>query len=70
VIGRDAKIAQRPLELAAYHSAKVHMFLLPGEATTAELVELLSLHLRAICARTTEARVRIWRITRSGLAPM
>lgn len=42
VIGRDQRILDRPWELAAYLKAKVHMFLLPGEAKRDEILALLA----------------------------
>src|SRR5215470_5164094 len=67
VIGRDSKIAIRPYELGAYHKANVHMFLLPGEATKRELVELLAVSLKSICTTAVTKPVGIWRIRASGL---
>src|ERR1039457_6773364 len=37
VIGRDAKIYERPAELDAHLRARVQVFLLPGEARLAEI---------------------------------
>jgi hypothetical protein len=58
-IGRDSKIAVRPYELAAYRKASVHMFLLPGEATKQELVELLGMSLESICTTAVTKPVGI-----------
>jgi PIN like domain len=70
IVGRDAKIAERPHELAAYRSARVHMFLLPGEATRQALLDLLALRLRDICVTWARSRTGIWRIRPSGLHPL
>jgi hypothetical protein len=70
VIGRDAKIAERPHELAAYRAAHVHMFLLPGEATLQELVDLLAAYLTHICTAWANKRPGIWKIRASGLRPL
>jgi hypothetical protein len=70
VIGRDAKIAERPHELAAYRSANVHMFLLPGEATRQTLLDLLAASLKDICIAWARSRAGIWRIRPSGLHPL
>jgi hypothetical protein len=70
VLGRDAKIAERPYELAAYKAARVHMFLLPGQATRQELVDLLTICLKDICTTCTNARTGIWRVRASGLHPL
>jgi len=69
VFGRDWHILDRELELRAYLAAQVHMFLLPGEATRAELTELLALNLRSICAAAMARRPNVYWITRSGLVP-
>ncbi len=70
VIGRDAKIAERPAEMEAYRSAGVHMFLLPGEATRQQLTEVLSTSLKEICTVWSARRPGIWRIGRTGLRPL
>ncbi len=67
---RDQKITERPHEIAAYRSARIHMFLLPGQATAVELVLLVELHLREICERATQRRPSIWKITRGRLAEL
>ena len=54
VIGRDAKIYERPAELEAYMRARVQVFLLPGQARVADLVHLVEVNLAAICARSLE----------------
>lgn len=67
VLGRDTKILERPSELQAYRKSGLHMFLFPGEATVAELVELLSFNLREICTVTTQRRPQVLRATKNGL---
>jgi len=67
VINRDLKITRRPHELAAYRKAAVHMFLLPGEATAAQLRQLMADNLPTICTRGTERVPRLWRIHASGV---
>jgi hypothetical protein len=69
IIGRDAKIYERPHELAAYQRARVQVFLLPGEAKAAELVELLELNLEAMCAIGSSRQPGTWRLTANGLRP-
>jgi hypothetical protein len=69
IIGRDAKIYERPSELAAYKSARIQVFLLPGEATSAELVSFIERNLRDICAVTTLRRAGTWRLTWRGPEP-
>jgi hypothetical protein len=69
VIGRDAKIYERPSELAAYRAARIQVFLLPGEAKSAELVSLIEVNLRDICVLTTLRQVGTWRLTRTGPQP-
>jgi hypothetical protein len=67
VLGRDAKIAERPHELAAYRAAHVHMFPLPGEATRQELLDVLGARLNDICVAWTNSRTSIWKVRPSGL---
>ncbi|PWV81877.1 hypothetical protein SAMN05421630_106110 [Prauserella marina] len=67
VLNRDAKIMERPEELAAYRAAKVHMFYLPGEATRAHLTQLVSGNLRDIITRATDRTPEVWRITNHGV---
>jgi hypothetical protein len=50
------KIFERPTELAAYLAAKLQVFLLPGEARVAELVELVAVNLADICAIASTRR--------------
>lgn len=51
VIGRDAKIYERPAELAAYLEARIQVFLLPGQARVAEMIGLVDCCLAAILRR-------------------
>jgi hypothetical protein len=69
IIGRDVKIYERPEELAAYRRARVQVFLLPGQAMSAELVRLIEVNLRTICTLTTLRQVGTWRLTRTGVQP-
>lgn len=66
-ISRDQKIHERPQEIAAYRQAGIHMFLLPGQATAAELVSLVESNLRGICTRASQRIPGIWKITSSGI---
>ena len=54
VLNRDAKIMERPDELAAYRAAKLHMFYLPGEATRDQLKQLIEDNLGGIVTRAAE----------------
>jgi hypothetical protein len=69
VIGRDLKIYERPAELEAYKRARLQVFLLPGQARVAELVELIEINLRQICAITPLRLVGTWRLTGTGPEP-
>jgi len=69
IIGRDLKIYERSEELAAYKRARVQVFLLPGQATSAELVELVEINLLGICTITTLRQVGTWRLTKTGPEP-
>jgi PIN domain-containing protein len=67
VIGRDWHILDRQLELAAYLNARVHMFLLPGEATRAEIIFLVEHNLAAICAKAVARQPDVYWMTPRGL---
>jgi hypothetical protein len=69
VLGRDAKIYERPSELEAYRASKLQVFLLPGQALAAELVELVAGNLAEICAITSTRQPGTWRLTRNGPQP-
>lgn len=66
VIGRDAKIYERPAELDAYLRARVQVFLLPGEARVAQLIHLVEVNLAEICAITAARTPGTWRLTLTG----
>lgn len=67
VLNRDAKIMERPHELAAYRAAKVHMFYLPGMATRDHLVNLVEANLQDIITFASERTPEVWRITDHGV---
>lgn len=67
VLNRDARIMERPDELAAYRAARVHMFYLPGEATRDHLCFLVSAHLRDIIAHANNRNPDVWRVTNHGV---
>lgn len=67
VLGRDTKIFERPLETEAYRRARIHMFLFPGEATRAELVDLLNANLAAICTACTLRAPAAYLVRRGAL---
>lgn len=67
VFGRDQRILDRPLELEAYLSARVHMVLLPGEASRDELIGLLRTNLRAVCSAAAARRPNVYWATAQGL---
>jgi PIN like domain len=69
VPGRDAKIYERPAELEAYRRARVHVFLLPGQALVVELVHLVEVSLAAICAIAPSRTPGTWRLTNAGPQP-
>lgn len=69
LIGRDLKIFERPDELAAYRKAKIHAFLLPGEAKTTQLVHLMEANLKAICIYAGNRDVGVWKLTERGPEP-
>lgn len=69
VITRDAKIYERPAELDAYKRARVHVFLLPGQALVAALVHLVEVNLAAICAIAPSRTPGTWRLTATGPEP-
>jgi hypothetical protein len=70
IIGKDTKILERPEEVAAYRRAHVHMFLFPGQAMRARLIELLHANLREIGTQTTSRRARPFRVGTDGLEPL
>lgn len=69
VLGRDLKIFERPSGLAAYQESKLQVFLLPGQARVAELVELVASNLADICAIASTRQPGAWRLTKTGPRP-
>jgi PIN like domain len=69
ILGRDLKIYERPSELEAYRRARVQVFLLPGEATAAELRRLVEVNLIQICAIAAIRQHGSWRLTETGPVP-
>jgi len=67
VIGRDTKIFERDAELQAYRDARVHIFLFPGQATRAQLLELLRHNLREICMLATQRVPAVYFVRAGGL---
>lgn len=67
VLNRDAKIMERPEELTAYRSAKVHMFYLPGEATRDRLLHLVETNLAEIVTLAADRTPDVWKITQHGV---
>jgi hypothetical protein len=63
VLGRDLKIYERPSELADYRASRLQVFLLPGQARTVELVELVEANLAQICAIASTRQPGTWRLT-------
>jgi hypothetical protein len=70
IIGRDAKIYERPAELEAYRQARVHVFLLPGEARASELLRLVEVNLAAMSAIASSRTPGTWRLTPRGPQPI
>jgi hypothetical protein len=64
VVSRDTKILERPREIQAYKSAKLHMLLYPGQATANELVEAVQATLAEVCAASSRALPGVWRVRR------
>jgi hypothetical protein len=67
VLNLDAKIMERPHELAAYRAAKVHMFYLAGEATRDQLLRLVEVNLRGVIVFATDRKPDVWKITDRGV---
>ncbi|KDO10280.1 hypothetical protein DV26_14140 [Amycolatopsis mediterranei] len=67
MLNRDAKIMERPDELAAYRSAKVHMFYLPGEATRDQLLHLVEFNLAEIITLSADRTPDVRKITGHGV---
>lgn len=66
---RDLKIYERPAELEAYRQARLHVFLLPGEATAAQLTELVTICLADMCSVAVARAPQTWKLTKNGLQP-
>lgn len=60
VFCRDQNILDREIELKAYLEARIHMFLLPGNATRHQIVELLANNLGAICTLAAARRPNVY----------
>ena len=69
VFCRDLSIMDRPSELQAYLAARVHMFVLPGNATRVEIVDLLSTNLAEICALAVARQPNVYWLTAGGVVP-
>jgi hypothetical protein len=69
VIGRDQRILLREHELRAYLEARVHLFLLPGEITRNQIVDLLRKNLREMCSLASARRPNVYWLTRDGIEP-
>lgn len=67
VFGRDQRILDRPIELEAYLAARVHMFLLPGQARRDEIVHLLEATLRDVCTVAVTRAPNVYWLTPHGL---
>ena len=64
VISRDTKILERPAEIAAYKTAKLHLILFPGQATAVMLVEAVHATLTEVCTVSARAVPGVWRAHR------
>ena len=56
-------------ELEAYRRAQLHLFLLPGEAKSATLTNLVSTCLADMCTAAVGRPAQCWKLTASGLIP-
>lgn len=61
-LARDTAILQRPSELEAYLAAKIHLFLLAGNATRQQLIDTLHGSLRHICTMGVSGSPGVWRV--------
>lgn len=52
---------------ASYRSAKVHMFLFPGQATRPELLDLLTVNFAAICTEWSRSDPGAFLVQATGL---
>lgn len=69
VISRDQGILDRTYELRAYLDARVHMFLLPGQVTRAQIIALLGLNLSEMCALAAARKPNVYWLTKHGVEP-
>ena len=69
VIGRDQRIFEWGDELRAYLDARLHMFLLPGEVTREEIIELLEINLAGMCTLAVARRPNVYWLTGRGVEP-
>jgi hypothetical protein len=69
VISRDQQILQWEDELRAYLEARVHMFLLPGESTRAQIIDLLRINLLELCTLAVARRSNVYWLTKRGIEP-
>jgi hypothetical protein len=60
VFCRDQHILDRELELKAYLDARVHMFVLPGNATRLQIMDLLGSNLGEICTLAVARRPNVY----------
>jgi hypothetical protein len=67
VFGRDQRILDRPIEVEAYLAARVHMFLLPGQARRDEIVHLLEVTLRDVCTVAVARAPNVYWLTPHGV---
>ena len=58
------KIYERPAELAAYRQARIHVFLLPGEAIVTSCVHLIEVNLTDMCTFASSRQPGTWRLTK------
>nr|MDT0661574.1 hypothetical protein [Micromonospora sp. DSM 115978] len=63
VFGRDQNILKREDELRAFLDAKIHMFLLPGNALRTQIVDLIGVNLHHICAYAAARRTGVYWLT-------
>lgn len=69
VIGRDQRIFEWEDELRAYLDARVHMFLLPGEVTREQIIELLNINMAEMCTLALARKPNVYWLTRHGVEP-
>lgn len=55
------------MELTAYLNAKVHMFLLPGEANREEIINLVAANLAKVGALAVARRPNVYWLMRDGV---